>query len=152
MKTMVCLLLAVTFLVSCHNNHRRDLQDNTYYEEDVQESSDRYDHDLHSAENSLDYLGTYTGTFPGADNPGIATKLTLHRDQSYTLESVYTGKDENKFEEKGDFSVDGNTLTLYSKSGQNQYFKIEEGRLRKLDNDKQVITGSLAEEYILIKE
>jgi len=152
MKTIVSLLVVVLFVTSC-NNRKNKIDDHmSYYEENVQESTDRYEDGIHNAENSLDYYGTYKGTFPGADNPGIKTTLTLHKDQSYTLESVYTGKEDNKFEEKGDFSVDGNTLTLYSKTGQNQYFKVEEGRLRKLDDNQQVITGSLAEDYILTKE
>lgn len=35
--------------------------------------------DMHTAETSLDYQGTYAGTLPAADCPGIETRLTLKR-------------------------------------------------------------------------
>lgn len=34
---------------------------------------------MHNAENSLDYDGTYTGTFPAADCPGINMTLTIKK-------------------------------------------------------------------------
>ena len=39
--------------------------------------------DMHNAENSLDYDGTYTGTFPAADCPGINMTLTIKKRQDF---------------------------------------------------------------------
>ena len=43
-------------------------------------------------------------------------------------------------------------MTLTEKEGQMSYFKVEEGQLRQLDNDKQPITGELEAMYILKKQ
>lgn len=107
--------------------------------------------DAHNASNSLDYLGTYVGTFPAADGPGIATTLTLKADSTFTLRSVYIDRD-SAFDDKGSYSLEGNLLTLKTQDGESQYYKVEENRLRRLDMDKQEITGALADNYILTKE
>lgn len=107
--------------------------------------------DSHTAENSLDYQGTYKGTFPAADCPGINVTLTLGKDSTFTQIYDYIDRDAT-FDEKGTYTVHGNLLTLQSKDETPGYFRIEENRLRRLDMDKQEITGELADHYILKKE
>ena len=107
--------------------------------------------DMHTAETSLDYLGTYEGTLPAADCPGIQTTLTLAPDGSYALHLKYIDRD-SEFDEKGVFTVKENLLTLTpSEGGQPQYYKVEENRLRRLDAEKQPVTGALADNYVLQK-
>lgn len=106
--------------------------------------------DMHDAESSLDYQGTYTGTFPAADCPGIDMRLVLKQDGTYGLHMKYIDRD-SEFDEKGSYKVKGNLLTLTSMDGQSEYYKVEENRLRKLDADKQPVTGALAENYVLKK-
>ena len=107
--------------------------------------------DMHTAETSLDYLGTYEGTLPAADCPGIQTTLTLAPDGSYALHLKYIDRD-SEFDEKGAFTVKENLLTLTpSEGGQPQYYKVEENRLRRLDAEKQPVTGALADNYTLQK-
>ena len=107
--------------------------------------------DMHTAETSLDYLGTYEGTLPAADCPGIQTTLTLAPDGSYALHLKYIHRD-SEFDEKGAFTVKENLLTLTpSEGGQPQYYKVEENRLRRLDAEKQPVTGALADNYVLQK-
>ena len=108
--------------------------------------------DSHTAENSLDYLGTYKGTFPAADCPGIHVTLTLEKDGKYAQKYVYIDRPEGTFEQTGTYTVSGNLLTLQSGNDAPEYFRIEEKRLRRLDMNKQEITGSLAEHYILKKD
>ena len=67
--------------------------------------------DIHNAETSLDYEGTYKGVFPAADCPGIETTLTLNPDKTFTLHSVYIDRD-SSFDEKGTYTLEGNILTL----------------------------------------
>ena len=38
--------------------------------------------DMHTAEISLDYYGTYKGTLPAADCPGINVTLTLNKNKT----------------------------------------------------------------------
>lgn len=108
--------------------------------------------DMHTAETSLDYLGTYEGTLPGADCPGIETTLALAPNGSYTLHMKYLER-ETAYDEKGAFEVKGNLLTLIpSDGGQPAYYKVEENRLRHLNADRQPVTGELAEYYVLQKK
>ena len=97
--------------------------------------------DMHTAETSLDYVGTYTGTFPAADCPGI--------DGTFALSASYIDRDATFYDE-GTYTVDGNLLTLNGLD-EVSYYKVEENRLRKLDAGRQAITGDLADCYILKK-
>lgn len=107
--------------------------------------------DMHTAETSLDYTGTYEGTLPAADCPGIQTTLTLDPDGAYSLHMKYIDR-EAEFDEKGIFSVKENLLTLTQlDDGSEEYYKVEENRLRMLDADKQPVTGAQAENYVLQK-
>ena len=107
--------------------------------------------DMHTAETSLDYLGTYEGTLPAADCPGIRTTLTLNPDGTYALHMKYINRDA-EFDETGIFTVKENLLTLTQlDDGSEEYYKVEENRLRMLDAEKQPVTGALEENYVLQK-
>ena len=107
--------------------------------------------DMHTAETSLDYQGTYAGTLPAADCPGIETRLTLKKDGTFDLHMKYIDRDA-EFDTKGGYSVRGNLLTLTPENGEEvEYYKVEENRLRRLDADKQPVTGPLDENYVLKK-
>lgn len=107
--------------------------------------------DMHNAETSLDYEGTYKGVFPAADCPGIEITLTLNNNKTFILHSVYIDRD-TSFDEKGTYTLKDNILTLKEESGEESYYKVGENHLRKLMADKQEITGELAEHFILNKE
>ena len=109
--------------------------------------------DMHNAEISLDYEGTYKGVFPAADCPGIETTLTLNADKTFALHQVYIDQKDGTFDEKGTYTVEGDLLTLQVEGTEiSYYYKVEENRLRLLDADKNEVTGELAENYILNKE
>lgn len=108
--------------------------------------------DMHNAENALDYEGTYMGTFPAADCPGIEVALTLKPDGSYEEINKYIDRD-GTFIERGAYTVKENLLTLTPQDGGvDLFYKVEENRLRKLDADKQPVTGALADHYNLTKK
>ena len=67
--------------------------------------------DIHNAETSLDYEGTYKGVLPAADCPGIETTLILNPDKTFTLHSVYIDRD-SSFDEKELIRWKVNILTL----------------------------------------
>ena len=107
--------------------------------------------DMHTAETSLDYQGTYAGTLPAADCPGIEPRLTLKKDGTFDLHMKYIDR-AAEFDTKGGYSVRGNLQTLPPENGEEvEYYKIEATRLRRLDADKQPVTGPMAENYVLKK-
>lgn len=107
--------------------------------------------DMHNAENALDYTGTYKGVFPAADCPGIETTLTLNPDKTFTLHASYLERN-SSYDEKGTYTLKENLLTLKEETGEESYYKVGENNLRKLNADKQEVTGELADYYILKKE
>ena len=71
---------------------------------------------MHNAENALDYQGTYKGVFPAADCPGIEIELTLHNDNTYTMNSSYMDRSEEPNSTRQETNtVKGNLLTLRAK-------------------------------------
>lgn len=110
--------------------------------------------DEHTAQNSLDWQGTYSGILPCADCEGISTELSINDDLKYTLISHYLGKDKALSDTlTGDFSFEGNRIRLggIKESEGSSLYKIEENRIRHLDMEGNVIEGDLAEHYILNK-
>ena len=87
----------------------------------------------HDSRNSLDWAGTYAGVLPCADCPGIKTRLTLNRDESYELGSLYIDRDSAARVVRGRFSwqPSGNAITLEGRHG-GQQFVVGEGRVALL--------------------
>lgn len=141
MKTKILILAAVLALAACGGVKQKKAAP------EPQAAAS----DMHTAETSLDYEGIYTGIFPAADCPGINITLTLKHDGTYNEHYKYLERN-SEFTEQGGYLVKDNTLTLTPQDGDGiSYYKVEEGRLRRLDADKQSITGPLAEHYILKK-
>lgn len=145
MKKNVLILAAALALAACGGNAQRKAAT-----ADSQETVAAAP-DMHTAETSLDYLGTYEGTLPAADCPGIQTTLTLNPDGTYELHMKYIDRDA-EFDEWGRFTIEANQLTLYPDEGEpTGSYRVEENRLRMLDAEKQPVTGALAENYVLQK-
>ena len=98
-----------------------------------------------------EYCGVYEGTLPAADAPGIKTTISLDKAQNYTERMVFIDRENADFSEKGSYLVDDDMLTLKPSAGEKTYYRIEKGQLRLLNQDKEPITGALAEHYILKK-
>ena len=165
MRRYLLILSAAGALVSCGGNLRRAPAAGAEVGADATKSeavgavataetsgAEGTTSDGHTAETSLDWLGTYEGTLPAADCPGIKTTLVLSADGNYTLRMEYLERGVS-CDEKGTFRVGDNLLTLApSDGGQPGYYKIEENRLRHLDADRQPIAGELADHYVLRKK
>jgi len=110
--------------------------------------------DEHTAQNALDWAGRYAGHLPCADCEEIETELTLNNDLSYVLIDVVK-KNNNTLADtlNGRFSWHGNKVTLEGipANSRPSAFKVEENRVRQLDMDGKLITGDLAQHYILTK-
>lgn len=145
MKRIILSVVMIAVLTACGNGKKAE--NNTAEPTEKAQVAD-----MHTAENSLDYWGTYKGTLPAADCPGIETTLTINRASTFTLHSVYIDRKDATFNDKGTYTVDGSIMTTKEEEGAITYYKIEEGQLRMLDAEKQPITGPLAEYYMLKKE
>jgi len=109
--------------------------------------------DDHTSQHSLDWKGTYEGVLPCADCEGIQTQITIDVDKNYTRKVTYL-KDGNKdtYEEQGLFAWNkqGTKIILKSTS-ENKYYQVGENYIRALDMNGNIITGALAEKYVLQK-
>lgn len=144
MKTTAILLLTAALLASCSGQKKEQTATCQQNETTVQAP------DMHNAENALDYQGTYKGTIPAADCPGINVTLTLGNDG--TFEETYEYIERDTFTSKGTYTVKVNTLTTVSETNDTTYYKVEENRLRMLDREQNLIGGELADKYILNKQ
>jgi uncharacterized lipoprotein NlpE involved in copper resistance len=105
--------------------------------------------DMHTSKVSLDWAGVYEGVLPCADCPGIKTRLTLARDGTYELSSLYLDRQVEPRIVRGRFSWDagGNAITLDA-NGDEQRFAVGEGRLSQLNRDGSP-TGAQAPNRVL---
>ena len=71
------------------------------------------------------------------------------KDKTFTLRSEYIDEKDGIFNDKGTYTLDGNVLTARQEGGDITYYKVEEGQLKMLDQQKQPVTGDLAKFYIL---
>ena len=149
-KAAIVFTIAATVFLGCKNGEDKK----TYSEETTEISEDTVVVDSHNSENSLDWAGIYEGTTPCADCEGIKTVLELRDDKTYALSQTYLGNPEaeNEFTKTGDFVWDetGSKVLLKSENDTLQY-KVGENQLWMLDKSGNVITGDLADLYILKK-
>lgn len=150
-KSFIALSLASVFLVACSKADNKNNQEQTPTAASEAVAVDS----AHTAENSLDWNGTYKGVLPCADCEGIETELELNADKTYELKETYLGKGDGKaFESKGSFQFDANNTSVIEldKTGDNRKYFVAEGYLKALDMEGNKITGDLADKYELKKE
>jgi uncharacterized lipoprotein NlpE involved in copper resistance len=158
MKKNVLLIAATAGLLLMSCSQKKELQPGSGVEETTAEaktdsiSVEPITNDGHNSQNSLDWAGTYEGTLPCADCPGIKTTITLKDDNTYTMTEEYVDK-KTKAEDKGKFEWDksGGKISLVSKDGKRQYI-VGENQLIHLDMDGKEITGPNKDLYILKKK
>lgn len=100
------------------------------------------------------FEGTYEGTLPCADCEGIKTSLTLNADDTYEMTQEYLDKKEVlKSNYKGKFTwTVGGVITLDGLKDMSSLFKVDKDRVYYLDIEGNIITGELADFYILKKK
>ena len=79
---------------------------------------------------------TLSGEFQHVEKRGKKASFGvsfLQRNHAYTL-------DLNPLDEKGTYTLEGNILTLKEEGGEISYYKVEENKVRLLNDDKQEIT------------
>ncbi|OJU69083.1 Copper resistance protein NlpE [Acinetobacter proteolyticus] len=153
-KSIIAISLASIFLVACNKAETPKTDEQAPPATSTESSTEVVD-SAHTAENSLDWNGTYKGVLPCADCEGIETELELNLDKTYELKETYLGKGDGKaFESKGSFTFDSKNTSIIEldKAGDGRKYFVAEGYLKALDTEGKEITGELADKYELKKE
>ncbi|MCC8035140.1 MAG: copper resistance protein NlpE N-terminal domain-containing protein [Rikenellaceae bacterium] len=150
MNKIILAALSTVILAACIN--RRAAVPETEREYSVPEDvTDMAENDIvrageaHTAENSLDFTGTYRGILPCADCSGIETVLIINNDGTYRLSSRYIDRNNDHYTCEGKYSWldDGTQIRLDDgNEAGNRYF-IAEGRIFVLDRDGNRIQGPM---------
>jgi copper homeostasis protein (lipoprotein) len=95
----------------------------------------------------------YAGVIPCADCDGIETKVTLFADTTFEFSNTYIGKNPKdtvglNTTKRGKFMMHGDTVHL--EGVENKYLK-KDTDLFQLDITGKVVTGNLADKYVLKK-
>jgi len=102
------------------------------------------------------WAGVYTGVIPSAGGEGIDVKVTLNANETYKVESRYIGKSDEVFTNAGKFTWNSerNIVIIPNERADlpPSYYKLGEKALIHLDIEGNVITGALANDYILKKQ
>jgi uncharacterized lipoprotein NlpE involved in copper resistance len=107
----------------------------------------------HSSRDSLDWAGTYEGTTPCADCPGIRTTVQLRMDGTFTLTQVYLERSVAPRVTQGLFEWDtpGRDVILDVPGGSLRFW-VGEGWLQQVARDGQRVQGPNADAYVLRKK
>lgn len=99
--------------------------------------------------------GTYEGTLPAADCPGIKTVLTINADSTYELKQDYIERKDGHDEASGVLQVlDGNVLMLVRpSSGEHTFYKVKDSKsVVMTDSLGNEAEGEMAKLYVLTKK
>lgn len=100
------------------------------------------------------FCGTYRGTLPAADCPGIKAVITLSSTGTYHLSFDYIERPDSHFEESGVYHVLGDTLLqlVTPSSGAKSYYKLKgNNSIIVTDSIGTEPTGEIAKMYVLTK-
>jgi copper homeostasis protein (lipoprotein) len=106
------------------------------------------------ANKTLNYEGTYQGVLPCADCDGLETTISLNENNTYAIQSQYLGKGNKIFEQRGTFTWNktGSVVVFDNIDNAPNQYAVGKNTLTQLDLEGNLITGSLAKEYILSKQ
>ena len=153
-KSIIAISLASLVLAACSKTENKKVEEQTPATTETVSEATVAD-TAHTAENAIDWNGTYKGILPCADCEGIKTELELNSDKTYEIKETYLGKGDGKpFESKGSFQFDNKNSSIIEldKAGDSRKYFVAEGYLKALDLEGNEITGDLADKYQLKKE
>lgn len=146
-KFMYLAVIAAAMMVSC--NGKKTAQDETTNDSVSVADSVSADVDLAAV------AGTYEGTLPAADCPGIKTVLIINADSTYQLQQDYIDRKDRHDEASGVLQVlDGNVMMLVRpSSGEHTFYKVKDSKsivmTDSLGNEPE---GETAKLYVLTKK
>lgn len=144
---MYLAVIAAAMMVAC--NGKKTAQDETKNDSVNVADSVSADVDLAAV------AGTYEGTLPAADCPGIKTVLTINADSTYQLQQDYIDRKDGHDEASGVLQVlDGNVMMLVRpSSGEHSFYKVKDSKsivmTDSLGNEPE---GETAKLYVLTKK
>ena len=144
---MYLAVIAAAMMVAC--NGKKTAQDETKNDSVSVADSVSADVDLAAV------AGTYEGTLPAADCPGIKTVLTINADSTYQLQQDYIDRKDGHDEASGVLQVlDGNVMMLVRpSSGEHSFYKVKDRKsivmTDSLGNEPE---GETAKLYVLTKK
>lgn len=144
---MYLAVIAAAMMVAC--NGKKTAQDETKNDSVSVADSVSADVDLAAV------AGTYEGTLPAADCPGIKTVLTINADSTYQLQQDYIDRKDGHDEASGVLQVlDGNVMMLVRpSSGEHSFYKVKNSKsivmTDSLGNEPE---GETAKLYVLTKK
>lgn len=155
MKKPLLFIFSLILFAACSSEVGEKSGDTFSKENDLKEevAEDAVATDGHSSRDAVDWEGTYSGITPCADCEGIETTITLKRDGKYSRRLVYQGKSKTPLMSMGKYEWNeaGSVVTLLSPAGEDQMYKVGENRLIHLDKQGKMISGDLADKYVLEK-
>ncbi|MCP2044612.1 META domain-containing protein [Pontibacter sp. HSC-36F09] len=104
---------------------------------------------LSNAEVARAAVGTWIGTIPCADCPGIRYTLDINPDSSYRERMVYQGRSATPFVQSGTWGVGNGRVQLNKQGTGNNQFALDGEALVMLDGDGNQIESPLADAYRL---
>lgn len=144
---MYLAVIAAAMMVAC--NGKKTAQDETKNDSVSVADSVSADVDLAAV------AGTYEGTLPAADCPGIKTVLTINADSTYQLQQDYIDRKDGHDEASGVLQVlYGNVMMLVRpSSGEHSFYKVKDSKsivmTDSLGNEPE---GETAKLYVLTKK
>lgn len=147
---LTAAVIAALSVGSCNskknNNQEADQDSLSYTEKDSLESNAFV----------LDSIaGTYEGTLPAADCPGIKTVLTLNADSTYQYSADYIERKDGHDEASGIFKMLANGVVEITRpsSGEKSYYKVKDAQsLIMTDSLGTEPEGAMAKHYVLTKK
>lgn len=147
-KLMVFAVMSLALMTSCNGNKTAQNAVNN-------DSVNVADTAVNEKVDLASVAGTYEGTLPAADCPGIKTVLTINADKTYELKQDYIDRKDGHDEASGVLELlDGNVLMLVRpSSGEHTFYKVK-------DDKSIIMTDSLGNEpeddmaklYVLTKK
>ncbi|MFD2596730.1 copper resistance protein NlpE [Sphingobacterium griseoflavum] len=148
MKKLFGLLVVGAFLISCvdlSSSGESEAVDTSSVESGPSTTGD-------NSQTSIDWVGTYEGTIPCADCPGIKTTIVINNDETFRIRSEYLDRGET-IEDNGKIMWHENGSVVHLKGKDTDLkLKVGENQLFHLDKDGKVIEGDLASNYIYKKK
>ncbi|WP_158638104.1 copper resistance protein NlpE [Shewanella donghaensis] len=98
---------------------------------------------------TVNWMGTYQGTFPCPSCDGMKTTLTLYPSNKYQISTEYLGQDPNPFRSQGSFRWDSTGNIIYLDRG--QIYHVLQDKMYLLDVESQRIEGKDEQKYLVTK-
>ncbi|NML36402.1 hypothetical protein HHL17_04270 [Chitinophaga sp. G-6-1-13] len=139
MRKLICLTTLFAALMACNNNQTsQTTTDSTAAGKQT------------PAAITTHITGTYQGTLPCADCPGMDYQISLFDDHTFTELVSYQGRGQGiAFTEKGTWQQINDSIVSIKKKTDSSSFLASDSKLLVLDKQGKRIEGALASNYVL---